>query len=142
MKSSDVDSSSFTFDDKKVEIPDFSKVKLYKMSNRNATKYTDRYENWGFGTLSIKATGGALVQLTAEYGKTGRYSLYPIDDNVFVGISKSGASIIGGNQLFSFSEDDNGKMKKVEVSFEPLNLPIFERSLGPEPPVNHEKCVD
>lgn len=130
------------FTGKNIYVPNISQLMSRKISSKVAEKFAGRYENWAYGLLRIKATDGVLVQLTAEYGNIGRFSLYPISNNVFIGISQPGASIIGRTEQFTFSNEENGKMKKVQVMFEPMNPPVFERSLGPEPPVDHENCED
>ncbi|CAD5126695.1 DgyrCDS14763 [Dimorphilus gyrociliatus] len=125
-------------------IPKYSElIKIQRFNNNNITKYTGKYDNWAYGSISVKSTGAAIFRLSLDYGNMGRFNLLPTENDTYIGISKPGPSAIIPNMIFHFEDEQHGRMNKlVALSFEILDPPIFERSLGPEPPVYHEKCSD
>ncbi|CAD5126406.1 unnamed protein product [Dimorphilus gyrociliatus] len=135
--------SDTTFPNKR-NIPKYSELlKKQRFNNENITKYTGKYDNWVYGFISIKSTGAAIFRLSLDYGNMGQFNLLPSEKNMYIGICKPGPSALIPDMIFHFGDEQNGKMNKlVAFSFEISDPPIFERALGPEPPVNHEKCID
>ncbi|CAD5126930.1 DgyrCDS14944 [Dimorphilus gyrociliatus] len=114
----------------------------FTKNKQNIPIYSE-YENWAYGSISIKTIESALIQLSLNYRNAGRFNLLSFDNEMYIGIPRPRSGPPMPEMLFHFEEEENGKMNNlIAKTFEITDPPIFQRSLGPEPPVDNEKCID